>query len=182
MKKKNIFTKNLFNLRSVFTMKKTINSKIQKYKTMLLFTLLVTLPNYAFAASRMLKQVDWIINRYEAEYELKNDNYPQETKYIHDLYCGTVAEMTGLNSNYVRDPLQYVNFKKARENADEKGVDYETYIEAQFEALSFCNGIPKIEDLYGDKANQRLLTYVSKYNIPLKTHKVEEDVWSKFKQ
>ena len=32
-------------------MKKNINSKIQKYKTMLLFTLLVTLPNYAFAAS-----------------------------------------------------------------------------------------------------------------------------------
>ena len=60
--------------------------------------------------------------------------------------------------------------------------DYETYIEAQFEALSFCNGIPKIEDLYGDKANQRLLTYVPKYNIPLKTHKVEEDVWNKFKQ
>lgn len=138
--------------------------------------------NYAFAASWMLKQVDWIINRYEAESELKNDNYPQETKYIHDLYCGTVAEMTGLSNNYIRDPLQYVNFKRARENADEKGVDYETYIEAQFEALSFCNGIPKIEDLYGDKANQRLLTYVSKYNIPLKTHKVEEDVWSKFKQ
>lgn len=138
--------------------------------------------NYAFAASWMLKQVDWIINKYEAETELLLDNHHQETKYVHDLYCSTVAEMTGLSNNYVRDSLQYVNFKRARENADEKGVDYETYIEAQFEALSFCNGIPKIEDLYGDKANQRLLTYVSKYNIPLKTHKVEEDIWSKFKQ
>lgn len=138
--------------------------------------------NYAFAASWMLKQVGWIINKYEAETELLLDNHHQETKYVHDLYCSTVAEMTGLSNNYVRDSLQYVNFKRARENADEKGVDYETYIEAQFEALSFCNGIPKIEDLYGDKANQRLLTYVSKYNIPLKTHKVEEDIWSKFKQ
>ena len=50
--------------------------------------------NYAFAASWMLKQVDWIINKYEAETELLLDNHHQETKYVHDLYCSTVAEMT----------------------------------------------------------------------------------------
>ena len=40
-------------------MKKNINSKIQKYKTMLLFTLLVTFPKYVLAAAPAAGEHNW---------------------------------------------------------------------------------------------------------------------------
>ena len=54
---------------------------------------------------------------------------------------------------------------EARKLADEIGVDYETFVQAQFYALEFCNGIPKIEDLSNDKARQRVINYMAKFNI-----------------
>lgn len=79
---------------------------------------------------------------------------------------------------------EYIHFYNAKLLADSLGIDYETYIEAQFNALAFCNGIPKIQDLYGEKAQQRLLKYMSENNLslsvkPSQSSKVD---WSKFKQ
>lgn len=137
--------------------------------------------NYNFIAKWMLDKNNWIIDRYQAKVDLTNDPYPQETQYIHNRYCNIVLDKTGILNNYIKDPSLYIHFLRAREEADSRKVDYDTYIDAQFEALSFCNGIPKIEDLYGEKATQRLISYVSKYNIQLNQENVDEDIWKQFK-
>ena len=53
------------------------------------------------------------------------------------------------------------------QEAKNLGCDYDTWIEAQFDALSFCNGIPLPEQLFGMKAKERLMKYLYKYNISL---------------
>mgnify|MGYP003485118318 CR=1 FL=1 len=80
-----------------------------------------------------------------------------------------------------RDPAQYSHFIGVREICDEMGLDPEVWIDAQFAALSFCNGIPKVEDLDSDKARQRVINYVSKNDIKPKTKQIATSVWESFK-
>lgn len=142
-------------------------------------------PNYNFCASWMNQRVDWILAMVEAERAIKEDNDSSYTIEICSIYSNELLERTGVNENYIKDPLQYVNFIKARDLADEIGCDYETFIQAQFAALEFCNGIPRIEDLHGDKAKQRVISYLAKNNLMIERD--EEDSpkyfdWKKLKK
>lgn len=124
-----------------------------------------------------------IFDMAKGEWELNHDSNPEGTSEIYNIYINKILDMTGIPNNYKNDPEQYIYFKYAREQADSVGADYETYIEAQFDALSFCNGIPKIEDLAGEKAQERLVRYLSRNNITLQSHQRHTSVdWSKFKQ
>lgn len=126
---------------------------------------------------------DKVINQIEAEYLIKKDESPRETREMHDLYITRILEMTGISSDYQNNPQEYVYFLYARELADELGINYETFIEAQFAALAFCNGIPKPEDLYADKARQRLLQYMSRNKLSIQDEvKPSSEVsWDDFK-
>lgn len=139
--------------------------------------------NYSYTASWMLTKAEWIISTYQSQMDIANDKYPQETRQVHDIYCSRVLDMTGILNNYFADPTLYVNFLNAREMADKIGVDYDTFIEAQFDALSFCNGIPKIEDLSNDKARERLTQYMSKngYMLADAESTPDKSVWESFK-
>lgn len=125
-----------------------------------------------------------IVEEYNSEYSLSHDEDVTGTQEIYDIYTGMVLEMTGIPNSYKNDPKQYINFKYAREEADKVGVDYSTYIEAQFDALSFCNGIPRPEDLSGTKAQERLTRYISKTGIPVrsKSQPSSKIDWSQFKK
>lgn len=124
-----------------------------------------------------------IFDAAKGEWELKHDDNPEGTEELYNIYINRILEMTGIPNNYRNDPEQYINFKYAREQADKVGADYDLYIEAQFDALAFCNGIPKIEDLAGEKAQERLVRYLSRNNITLQSHQRHTSVdWSKFKQ
>lgn len=139
--------------------------------------------NYNYCASWLLQKSDWVISTYESEVEISTDKYPEETRQVHDIYCTKVLEMTGMSNNYSKDSSQYVNFLYARKLADEIGVDYETFIDAQFDALNFCNGIPKLEDLSNDKASQRLTQYLSKNGYVLADAKsMDNSMWDSFKR
>ncbi len=140
--------------------------------------------NYNFCANWMLQKVDWILSTYQAEHILANDDNIEGTRYVHDIYMDNVLERTGIHNTYIKDPVQYINFYKAREVADRVGVDYEIYIKAQFEALAFCNGIPRIDDLCTSKAQERLATYISKNNITIvkPEERVSTSVWDEFKK
>lgn len=127
---------------------------------------------------------DRIINQMDAEYALKQDPSPRETRDLYDTYITHILEMTGLSMNYLDKPQEYVCFLYARELADELGINYETFIEAQFAALAFCNGIPKPEDLYAEKARQRLLQYMSRNKLSIQ-NEVEPSSgisWDDFKE
>lgn len=86
---------------------------------------------------------------------------------MHSAYVSMIASKTGLQETYLDDPVKLNYFAKAATEAKNLGCDYDTWIEAQFDALSFCNGIPLPEQLFGMKAKERLMKYLYKYNISL---------------
>lgn len=140
--------------------------------------------NFNYCANWMSQKVDWIQNQYESIYLIEHDSDSEATLYLYNLYITTILEMTGISNNYKDNPTQYVNFIKARELADKVGVNYEVFIEAQFEALAFCNGIPPIEKLHGDKAEQNIAKYLASKGIRLveaKSSKEEQELWASFK-
>nr|DAJ30116.1 MAG TPA: hypothetical protein [Caudoviricetes sp.] len=142
-------------------------------------------PNFNYCASWILKYADVILRYYEAEILLSEDEYPQETREIYNIYINKILEMTGITNNYINNPTEYVNFLWARKMADDLGVDHKTFIDAQFDALAFCNGIPKIEDLKNEKAQQRLTQYISKNGLilhPKNETSFNNSIWDSFKK
>ena len=139
-------------------------------------------PNYNFCASWMNQRVDYILSMYEAEHLMDNDEHLQYSQEVCNIYTEEILARTGISERYTQDPLQFVNFIKARELADELGVDYETFIMAQFAALDFCKGIPRPEDLHSDKAKTRVIAYMSKHNIVAEAKTSTKTDWSKFKR
>jgi len=56
-------------------------------------------------------------------------------------------------------------------------------MDSQFEALSFCNGIPKLEDLGNEKAQQRLTQFISKHGLIIrKKINLTQNDWDSFKK
>ena len=138
--------------------------------------------NFNYWASWMLKHADWINNTYLSKDAIKHDEYPMETQQVMSLYSTRVSEMTGMYVDYSKNNNDYVHFIGARKLADKWGVDYETFIDAQFEALAFCNGIPALKDIDTDKAEERLTKYVAKTGIQVRRSALSEATWDSFKQ
>ena len=144
--------------------------------------------NYNNAPQWLKKNYDLIINRYESVKLLNEDDDPQSTREFYNIFNNKVMELSGIYDNYKDNPYQYVNFLKGRQLADELGVDYDTYLTAQFASLYFCHGIPRIEDLHGDKARQRLTQYLSKNGglqqnyITKQLNKTDKELWADFKK
>lgn len=144
--------------------------------------------NMNYFGSWALQKSGWIIDSWSATQEIRSDKYPDETKQMVDYYISRVAGITGLTPRIRKeDATLYVNFIKAREQADEMGLDYETYIDAQFEALEFCNGIPQVADLAKEKAYERTIKYLSKHNMVIQDLAEEKgaaddsELWKAFK-
>lgn len=140
-------------------------------------------PNYAFCAKWMVQKASWIISEYESIQSLNEDKDQDLTLKMHNTYTREILDRTGISNNYTKDPSQMLNFIKARDLALELGSNFETYIQAQFFALEFCNGIPSPKDIHGDKAKERLIKYISENNLTLSSEKdiAKEIDWSKFK-
>lgn len=140
-------------------------------------------PNYSYCANWMLQKASWISTYYEAIKEISEDNYKEETNEIYNCYINKILEMTGISNNYKKNPTDYVNFIHARKLADKIGVDYKIFMDSQFEALSFCNGIPKLEDLGNEKAQQRLTQFISKHGLIIrKKINLTQNDWDSFKK
>ena len=137
--------------------------------------------NFNFMASNLVSRASQVFNLLQEKAELKSDNNVNGTKELHDLYVSQVAEITGIYQRYDKDPSIMAHFKAARESADELGAPYETYIQAQFYALAFCNGIPAPRDLYGDKGTSRLIKYLSETGETLKPKTTKSVNWEAFK-
>lgn len=140
-------------------------------------------PNYSYCANWMLQKASWISTYYGAIKEISEDNYKEETNEIYNCYINKILEMTGISNNYKKNPTDYVNFIHARKLADKIGVDYKIFMDSQFEALSFCNGIPKLEDLGNEKAQQRLTQFISKHGLIIrKKINLTQNDWDSFKK
>ena len=138
--------------------------------------------NYNYCAKWMLDHASWIEDEYLSSSQVKNDSDPEITRMIHDYYQSNILSMTGIREDYKSNHVIYSHFIRVREICDEMGLDPEVWIDAQFAALSFCNGIPKVEDLDSDKAKQRVINYVSQHDIKPKTKQISTSIWDSFKE
>lgn len=138
--------------------------------------------NYNYCANWMLKQAGYITEAFEANRSVKEDPYPQNTRELMAIFQARASEMTGMFIDYSKNTRDYVHFVGARQLADKWGIDYETFVDAQFASLTFCKGIPRLPDLDNEKAEQRLAQYVAKQGITVKRSALSESTWDQFKQ
>ena len=139
--------------------------------------------DYRNVMQRLLSMQENITNQVDAEIELQYSD-SKLTKEIHDYFIGKIAKATGIYESYENKPEKYVHFAKVGEFLKEEGWDYKTFIDAQFESLAWCNGLPEPSQMYNDKAIERYNKYLYKNkskqlldNEP----QVEGSLWDKIK-
>lgn len=117
--------------------------------------------DYRNVMQRLLSMQENITNQVDAEIELQHSDL-KLTKEIHDYFIGKIAKATGIYESYENQPEKYVHFAKVGDFLKEEGWDYKTFIDAQFESLAWCNGLPDIAQMYTDKAIERYNKYLYK--------------------
>ena len=106
-----------------------------------------------------------LCDEYRSKQEALKDSNKEITDTLCRLFNKKVLDMTGINEDIASksDALSY--FVKASKICCEYGVTPQTYMEAQFDGLSFTNTIPYPSQMVGDKAIGRLVRYMSKMGI-----------------
>lgn len=140
--------------------------------------------DYRNVMQRLLSMQENITNQVDAEIELQHSDL-ELTKEIHDYFIGKIAKATGIYESYENQPEKYVHFAKVGDFLKEEGWDYKTFIDAQFESLAWCNGLPDIAQMYTDKAIERYNKYLYKNkNKQLLEDEpiVEGSLWDKIKE
>lgn len=139
--------------------------------------------DYRNVMQRLLSMQENITNQVEAEIELKGDKDPGFTKDIHDEFIKRVASVTGIYESYEHQPEKYVHFLRIHNLMDEKDWNVFQFLDAQFEALAWCNGLPEPSQMYNDKAIERYNKYLykNKDKRTLDEPRVEGSLWDKIK-
>ena len=135
--------------------------------------------DYRNVMQRLLSMQENITNQIEAELELKEDKDPGFTKDIHDEFIKRVASVTGIYESYEHQPEKYVHFLRIHNLMDEKDWNVFQFLDAQFEALAWCNGLPEPSQMYNDKAIERYNKYLykNKDKRTLDEPRVEGSLW-----
>lgn len=132
--------------------------------------------------NRLIAMSDNIYSSWEAKIQIEEDDNKDLTKQIHDYYVNKIASNTGIVENYNDQPDKYIHFVNLRKFLADKDWDYSDYIDSQFEALAFCNGIPPIETLYSDKGIERYNKWLFKRHEKTETPKVKGSLWERINQ
>lgn len=109
-----------------------------------------------------------ICETYEAMEVIRLDTHPDITEKVHNYYRLKVAGRTGFVNNFKNAPEKYMYFVKVRELVDSLRVPLNHFINAQFEAFEYKNGLPQPSQLIGPKAKERLNKYLFEHNITVK--------------
>lgn len=140
--------------------------------------------DYRNVMQRLLSMQENITNQVEAELELKGDKDPGFTKDIHDEFIKRIASVTGIYESYEHQPEKYVHFLRIHNLMDEKDWNVFQFLDAQFEALAWCNGLPEPSQMYNDKAIERYNKYLYKNKSKQLLDdepQVEGSLWDKIK-
>lgn len=140
--------------------------------------------DYRNVMQRLISMQDNITNQIDAEIELKGDKDPGFTKDIHDEFIKRVASVTGIYESYEHQPEKYVHFLRIHNLMDEKDWNVFQFLDAQFEALAWCNGLPEPSQMYNDKAIERYNKYLykNKNKRTLDEPQVEGSLWDKIRK
>lgn len=141
--------------------------------------------DYRNVMQRLLSMQENITNQIDAEIELSSLDRSEfeEVIRIKDYYFKKVASATGIYDG-VDNPEKLIHFLRLKTFLDERGWDPMEFIDAQFESLAWCNGLPEPSQMYNDKAIERYNKYLYKNkskqlldNEP----QVEGSLWDKIK-
>lgn len=135
--------------------------------------------NYNNLLNRLSSMSEKISDLYSATLEMENDS--GNAKAIHDYFIKRVADVTGIYESFVNQPDKYIHFVRLDKFLSEKGWDPTQFIDAQFESLAWCNGLPEPSQMYNDKAIERYNKYLFKHKNHSQSEepKVEGSLWSK---
>ena len=134
--------------------------------------------------SKFITMYESICLEYEAKVILNSDTTPGKTKAIHDDYVSLISSKTGILEDFTTKPIKMLCFFKIKKKCEELNIEPETWIDAQFEALDYCNGLPSPENMASEKALERLNKYMYENKIKITKPKsdVKNDFWSKLKK
>lgn len=138
--------------------------------------------DYRNLMQRLISMQDNITNQVSAEMELAEDNDPGYTKDIHNYFIKKIANATGIYESYENQPEKYVHFMRLGKLMSERGWNSIWFIDAQFESLAWCNGLPEPSQMYNEKAIERYNKYLykNKNKQTLETEpEVEGSLWDK---
>lgn len=135
--------------------------------------------NYNNLLNRLSSMSEKISDLYSATLEMEDDS--GNAKAIHDYFIKRVADVTGIYESFVNQPDKYIHFVRLDKFLSEKGWDPTQFIDAQFESLAWCNGLPEPSQMYNDKAIERYNKYLFKHKNHSQSEepKVDGSLWSK---
>lgn len=138
--------------------------------------------NYNNLLNRLSVMSEKISDLYSATLEMEEDS--GNAKAIHDYFIKRVADVTGIYESFVNQPDKYIHFVRLDKFLSEKGWDPIQFIDAQFESLAWCNGLPEPSQMYNDKAIERYNKYLFKHKNQSSSEapKIEGSLWSKINQ
>lgn len=83
---------------------------------------------------------------------------------IQKYYVNRIADTTGIYESLENDTEKMIHFLNLYRLCQKNNWPPKQFIEAQFESLAWCNGLPDIAQLYTDKAIERYNKYLYKIN------------------
>lgn len=136
--------------------------------------------------TRLIAMAENIYAYYDSEQSIKEDDNPKQTNFIYEYYNKKVADATGIWERVPlnTDPDKYNHFLCIRNLCDENGWDYKNFVEAQFDGMAWCNGLPEPHNMYGPKAIERYKKYVYKYkgSQEPEEEEIEGGLWSRIQK
>lgn len=108
-----------------------------------------------YALNKLKGYKERIFFRYEALTTIEEDQDRQATRKFYETWSAVMLQKTDVTLTVENDPEKFVNFVYGRQDADQAGADYRTWITAQFDGLAFLNHVPELSQLHGDGALNR---------------------------
>lgn len=133
--------------------------------------------------TRLIAMAENIYAYYESEQAIQEDTNPRLTNSLYEYYNKRVADSTGIyeRAPLNQDPDKYNHFYQIRILCDDNKWDYQDFIDAQFDGMAWCNGLPEPHNMYGPKAIERYKKFVYKYKGTDKSEpeEIEGGLWNK---
>lgn len=134
---------------------------------------------------RLVSMSDNIFAYYDSLQETNEDDNFEATNSIYEMFNRKIADATGIieTEELKNNPETHLHFYQLRKLLESQGWDPEDFIDAQFEAMAWCNSIPEIALLYGPKAIERYKKYLYKHsNGKTSEPKVNGSIWDMMKK
>lgn len=132
-----------------------------------------------FNLSALPRKHDLIVNTHLVMETIVTDPNKEDTEEIHRIYSRTIAEKTGMDFNYDREPMKYVYFVYAAELAKTMKMKAKNYIAAQFEGLAWTKNIPTPQQMVTKAAEERAMRYMVENNLKVTTDRLDPNDMSK---